>query len=146
MIRNLDAEDYQTREDATRALVDQGEAVRKRLEALAADPPSAEVKVRLQKIFRGIELAELRRNAVQLQALLDLVRRANDDDLEQDKLEPLLAQLARVIADAAGDDEWDLPVTFDGLNREEPATSIQGGAGGDASRKNHLVARFDRTG
>ena len=66
LIRQLDAEDYESRERATEALVEQGEAIRKQLEDLAKDPPSAEVRVRIQKICRGIELAEIRRNAVKL--------------------------------------------------------------------------------
>ena len=127
LIRDLDAEDYQTREDATNALIQQGKSVTERLEELAKDPPSAEVKVRLQKVFRGIELAELRSNAVKLDQLFDLVRRANNDDLDRETLAPLLAQLSHVIVDATGEDKWTLPVSFDDVNREEPATSVQGG-------------------
>ena len=136
LIESLDDEDYKTREEATEALIDlaggeQGEAIRAKLEELADDPPSAEVKVRLQKIFRGMELAEIRRDAVKLEALFELVRRANAEDFDQDALQLSLAQLARVVnsCTAAEQEEgdWTLPVKFKDVDRQEPGTSVQDG-------------------
>ena len=127
LIRELDSDDFETREDATEKLIELGAAVRPKLEQLAKNPPSAEVKVRLQKIFRGIELAEIRANAIHLEDIFELVRRANDDDLDKELLQQTLEQLHAVLGEAVGKEEFRVPASFEELTPQEPDTFIRNG-------------------
>ena len=129
LIRDLNAEDYQTREDATQKLIELGDEQQVEFQSLAADPPRPELKVGAQKIFCGTELADIRRDAVRLDVLFELVRRANAEDFDQDALTLSLTQLAKVVntSKADGEDEWTLPVQFDDVHRQEPGTSVQDG-------------------
>ena len=115
LLGELDAEDFHVREQATRRLIELGAPARQRVEQLQANPPSPEVKSRVERILRQLQLADIRRNAVRLDAIFEQVRLANRDRLDRESLGAMLEQLIVVLQSATGNDHLQLPVQLSDL-------------------------------
>jgi hypothetical protein len=125
LLLELDAEEFQAREEATKALGEIGEPARRPLEKLAAEPPSPEVRIRAAKLLRDLDRAALRRSAVTIDDLCEQARLANAGELDVDKLGQLLERLVAVLRDATGRDDLTVPLKPGDLRRAAADTSVQ---------------------
>jgi hypothetical protein len=116
LLLELDAEEFQMRELASKKLGEIGEPARLRLMELAEKPPSPEVRIRVAALLRQFDLAALRRNAIKLDDFYTIVQQANADKLDHERLDLLLGQLVVVLRDATGNESLKLPVRLADVN------------------------------
>jgi HEAT repeat protein len=69
LLAQLDDDDFETRERATRMLMERGEAVVPKLQTALKASPSAEVRIRIGRILKQFPAEGSRPSAVQLRAL-----------------------------------------------------------------------------
>jgi hypothetical protein len=97
LIKQLDADSFEDREAAAAALLKIGAPVRQPLEQVLAETNSAEVKTRGAFVLKNLELEELKRNALKLDAVYLKAQQVCTGKAEPKELDPLLERLLEIL-------------------------------------------------
>ncbi|MCG8586237.1 MAG: hypothetical protein MI757_16135, partial [Pirellulales bacterium] len=126
LIGDLDAERFATRNAAGVALRKMGPPVLEDLQKALAESPSNEAKLRLGDIIDDIKTAAISRSALDLDAIFEEVRLANEGKLNAKKLQTLLDRLIVVLGETTGNKTLKLPLRLDDV--------VAGGRAGSRGR------------
>lgn len=120
LIRELDADTFSAREEASAALSKLGESAEASLVEELKSARSREVEQRATALLKAIRLERIARNAVRLEDLLEAARLSNQAKLDTDALEAKLQRLVDVLAQAT-DTKPALPVRFSEVAIQPPS-------------------------
>jgi hypothetical protein len=101
LIKQLDADEFDTREQATEALIKLGEPTEDALKKVAAETKSIEVKQRVERVLVSINRERLQRNALKLDTIYQLAREICDKKAKPEDLDPIIDKILEEIATAA---------------------------------------------
>jgi hypothetical protein len=127
-IHQLDAEDFVDREAASAALVAIGEEALVPLEKVLADSnASAEMRQRAAEAVKLLRFELIKKEGVKIAEIIDLAKKANRGDGDNERLEALLRHLTDILAVDTG---MNVPVPVKlaevrELNTDATVTSIQ---------------------
>lgn len=109
LIKQLDADDFAAREQATEALIKLGEQVEEAIQRIASETKSAEVKERAERVLASIDRERLQRNALKLDTVYLLARAICEDKAKATDLDPMIDKILAEIAAAAKSDALKMP-------------------------------------
>jgi hypothetical protein len=98
LIKQLDADEFQQREKASEALQALGEQAEAALKKMRRESKSAEVQTRADALLKTLALARIRKNALKLTDLFAEAKRANEGELNAERLDALVARLIEILA------------------------------------------------
>lgn len=126
MIKRLDGESVTVVRSAFETLQGMGEPVLEELEQALATSENAKMQDRLRQIIEAIKIDSINNHAVHLDMILEEVRRANRDQVNEDKLEALLERLTLAIQAGTEDDSWEMPVHFGDVTQRKTPQNARG--------------------
>jgi hypothetical protein len=132
LLKELDADDFTTRENAEAALVKVGKPALLPLRKLLAGSPPLEVRTRATRALRAIKRAVARANPVRLDTLIGLATGPDGETPGQareraQRFDDEIERLLDVLADAKGTAARKPPVRMSGLPVMAPAETVKGG-------------------
>jgi hypothetical protein len=110
LIKQLDADEFQEREQASEALQALGEQAEAALEKVRRESKSAEVQTRADALLKTLALARIRKNALKLTDFFAEAKRANEGELNAERLDALVARLIEILAAESGRKDLKPPV------------------------------------
>jgi hypothetical protein len=113
LIKQLDADDFAAREQATDALIKLGEEVEASVKKAAAESKSAEARERAERVLASIERERLQRNALQLDTIYLLARAICEDKATPTDLDPMIDKILAEISAATKGKALKMPVRIE---------------------------------
>lgn len=110
LIKQLDADDFAAREQATETLTKLGEQVEEPIKKTVAEAKSAEAKERAERVLASINRERLQRNALKLDTIYLLARAICEDKARPADLDPMIDKILAEISTAAKSDALKVPV------------------------------------
>lgn len=126
LIKDLDSNQFDVREEASAALAEFGELAADSLSALLERKPNAEVRRRTRELLDKIHLARISRNPTKIEDLLEQVRLANRKQLDGKEIEARLTRMLEVLTLATGKRDLGLPVRFSSVRAQGADTMSRG--------------------
>lgn len=109
-IKQLDADDFAAREQATEALIKLGEQVEASIKKVAAESTSAEARERAERVLLAIERERLQRNALNLDTVYQLARAICEQKAKPADLDPMIDKILAEITSASKGEPIKVPV------------------------------------
>lgn len=130
LIRDLDADTFRVRDDATKALAKAGPPALKLLRPALESTHSPEVRMRLAKIIEEIEIWGGQAGELKLDELIDRIPEIAQADwrapgYRDQPLETLLTRWLRVLGQAAEKEDLKLPVSFGDVKAGKAETFLR---------------------
>jgi hypothetical protein len=110
LIKQLDADDFDRREQATEALIKLGEQIEETLKKAAAESKSIEVKQRAERVLAAIERERLQRNALKLDTIYLLAKAICEEKAKASDLDPMIDKILGEISTATKGEIIRVPV------------------------------------
>jgi hypothetical protein len=104
-----------------------GDPALTKLKKLFADPPNSDIAAQAKRLILQIEWEQQADRAVRLDAILEQVRLANRDKLDEVSLQFLLHRLVRAASAVANQPDLILPVRLANVSAARPSSTVRHG-------------------
>lgn len=119
LIKQLDADAFEEREQATAELGAIGEPAQAALEKAGRESKSAEVRTRAAGLLKALALARTRKNPLKLTDFFAEAKRASEGQPNAERLDALVARLIEILARESDRNDLRPPVLANDLNAGE---------------------------